>query len=98
MPSISTYVAEIDLQSSGDAITTIQAESAQDAEALLEFLCEHDAVGIDIKLKISTFKTQVEVSPSRRITAYIQADGAQSAAKLFRAMYGPDNIGRVSAA
>lgn len=99
MPPINTYIVEIEFQSGGNAVTSIQAESADDAEILLESLCDPDEVEeIDVKLEIRTYKTRVEVAERRRITAYIQAKDRGSAERLFKAMYGPNHIGQVSEA
>ena len=40
MPSINTYIVEIDFQSVGNVVTSIQAESANDAKALLGFFVQ----------------------------------------------------------
>ena len=96
MPSISNYIAEIDFGSGGKATTAILTESSEDAKALLEFLYEPDAVKIDIVGKLSTYSTKVETPNRRQVTAYIQTGSRVEAGRLFRAIYGRDNVGGIS--
>ena len=96
MPSINTYIAEIKFESGGDARTAILAESQGDAVKLLEFLCGDAANGVRVLERLATYSTEVKITPRRSVTAYIQAASELDAERLFEAMYGEENIGRVS--
>ena len=98
MPPINTYIAEIKFESGGSAITAILAESGEDAEDLLEFLCAHDDVKVDIASALENYKARVEILPGRRVSAFIQATGEREAKRLFAAMYGEHNIRHFSKA